>query len=151
MAKNFLAKTRVFVPLVISAGYELHVPASGDLDREQLNGSEIAALTQNASYLLTGTGSLDTDDGSSLVYSRVPLRDGEKITDISQGSGAMLLTVPKIGSRQAALTANGKLTTSPLTHVFARKPIPQSQPVEGVGETINASFHKINMQTLYHR
>lgn len=150
MAKNYLAKTRAFTPLIIAAGYELHVPVLDEFDRDRLNKCDMAALTLNGSYLLTGVGALDSAGGASLIYKRIPLRSGERVSDISQDGGAFLLSTPKIGSRQLVETKEGNLRTSPLTHIFARESMQGAQTVEAVSETINASFHTINRETLFH-
>lgn len=153
MATNWLAKFRAFPELVSRGGFgPLVVTGNQSQDEKAVNQSMVAALTTNSSYVLVSPGSMDRQgEGASLVYQRIPLREGEELRDIVRDGGVILAAVPKVGERLSAVRT---VSTSELLMVYTktmagqRNPVVERQERDDLSGTINQTFHGIDRKTI---
>lgn len=140
MSENFLVKTRVFAPVVEIAGYT-------KFDGEEASDkTEFACLTKNASYAMTGEGCFG--DGGSLIYTRLPLREGDpKATNVNDVAGATFRALPAKGERLYIRRSSGHLNTSSLMEVFARNKH-SGETIDAVAHTIHETYNGIDSKTL---
>jgi hypothetical protein len=148
MAKNWLGKYRAFAVLAKDTGLNEAKPYPHE-SKESLNDGVIAALTGNSSYVLLGKGTFG--EGASLHYTRLPLREDEKLKDIFCPAGAILSHRPRLDNNLRISYPGGKdqkrFYTSPLIAIY-RGDLPNpDEAITRFNATLKMGARTINMMS----
>lgn len=152
MAKNWLAKYRVFGMMTRQAGFVEAKPYPEE-QQDTFNHSLIACLTANSSIVVIGSGAFEkTGPGASFEYRKLPLRTESKLRNISLGQSARLDHRPRLDERLTIFydSVNGKrkFNTSSLIAVYRRDDTPDSRvKLQNFLETINFANTTVNLLT----